>query len=51
MKWYIWAMIAIAVIVIGYFGYKMFTKDKDATSETATDTTTTVRKTSKEVER
>ena len=36
MKWYIWAMIAIAVVAIGYFGYKMFVKGKEEIEVLAT---------------
>ena len=28
MKWYWYVVIGVAVLVIGYFGYKMFKKDK-----------------------
>ncbi len=48
MKWYIWAGIAVALVVIGFFGYKMFIKKDDvattnnsgsSSNETSNETT------------
>lgn len=34
MKWYWWLAIGVAILGIGYFGYKMFKKDKNDVSDT-----------------
>lgn len=37
MKWYWYVVIGVAVLVIGYFGYKMFKKDKATNGHTQSD--------------
>lgn len=37
MKWYIWATIAVALGVIGFFSWKMFIKKDDSSSTNAED--------------